>query len=63
MEPKHLFEFKLRILGNELFAVSFGTNSDTNRSVMVGIVAIFSILTVVGAYGEKFAHLYRSLAG
>jgi hypothetical protein len=57
------YEFKLRILGNEVFAVSLSSTSTSNRWILIALVSIFTTLTVLGAYGEKFIMLYHSLVG
>ena len=57
------YEVKLRILGNEVFAIALSTTSTSSRWITVALVSIFSILTLIGAYGEKIVNLYRHLAG
>ncbi len=58
-DQQKTYEIKIRILGNEIFAIGLTSTSDSNRWVTIGLVTIFSILTVIGAYGEKFIGLYK----
>lgn len=60
-DNKKFYEIRLRILGNEIFAVSLSSSSDSNRWVLIGLVTMFSLLTVLGAYGEKLVNFYQSL--
>ena len=57
------YEFRIRILGNEVLAVALSTTSTNNKWIAIAIISIFSILTILGAYGEKFVQLYRHLIG
>lgn len=60
-DNKKFYEIKLRILGNEVFAVSLSSSSDSNRWILIGLVTMFSLLTVLGAYGEKIVNFYQNL--
>ena len=62
-KPVNTYELKLRILGNEVFAVGVSSSSEDNKWILIGIVSVFSVLTVLGAYGEKIIALYHSLVG
>lgn len=55
------YELKIRILGNEIFAVALTTTSTSSRWITVALISIFSTLVLLGAYGEKFIELYRWL--
>ena len=57
------YEVKLRILGNEVFAIALSTTSTSSRWITVALVSIFALLTLLGAYGEKIVSLYQHLAG
>ena len=57
------YEFKIRILGNEVFAVALSSTSTNNKWIAIALVSIFTTLTLLGAYGEKLATLYRWLVG
>lgn len=57
------YELKLRILGNEVFAVGLSSSSEDNKWIAIGIISVFSILTVLGAYGEKLIQFYHSVVG
>jgi hypothetical protein len=61
MENQKSYEVKLRILGNEVFAISLSSSSDSNRWVAIGLVTVFSVLTVLGAYGDQLVTLYHNL--
>lgn len=58
-----IYEVKIRILGNEIFAVGLTATNGSNRWVIIGLLTTFSILTIIGAYGEKFIELYKSAVG
>lgn len=60
-ESKKSYEVRIRILGNEVFAVGLVSSSDSNKWIVIGLVTTFSLLTVIGAYGEKFVNFYHSL--
>lgn len=55
------YEMKIRILGNEVLAVSLSSTSTSNRWIAIALVSVFSLLVVLGAYGEKFVNLYHTL--
>lgn len=55
------YELKIRVLGNEVFAIGFSATNDSNRWIAIGLVTVFSVLTVLGAYGEKLISLFHSL--
>jgi hypothetical protein len=57
------YELKVRILGNEVFAVAIGSSSDSNRWIALGLITIFSLMIVLGAYGDKLVALYQYLVG
>lgn len=57
------YELKIRILGNEVFAVALSTTSTSDRWIIVTMVTVFSTLVLLGAYGDKFASYYHSLVG
>ena len=60
---KKTYEVNIRILGNEVFAIGIKTSSDSNRWVAIGLVTIFCMMTLLGAYGERLIQLYKSLLG
>lgn len=51
------YEVSMRLLGNEIFALALKSSDSSNRWVIIGMVTMFSLLTVLGAYGEKLANL------
>jgi predicted DNA repair protein MutK len=55
------YELKIRILGNEIFAIALATTSTSSRWITVALISIFSTLVLLGAYGEKLIELYRWL--
>ena len=56
------YEISLRVLGNEILGVKLSTTSTSSRWIAVAILSIFSILVLLGAYGEKFIELYNWIA-
>lgn len=58
MDPK-TYEIKIRLLGNEVFAIALSSSNDSNRWIALGLVTVFSILTILGAYGDKLVQLYK----
>lgn len=57
------YELKIRILGNEVFAVALSSTSTNNKWIAIALVSIFTTLTLLGAYGEKLVTLYHWLVG
>jgi hypothetical protein len=57
------YEIKLRVLGNEVFAIALGTSDDSNRVLAFGLITVFCVLTVIGAYGERLVNLFKMLTG
>ena len=55
------YELKIRILGNEVFAINLSSTSTSSRWIAIALISIFSLLTVLGAYGEKLVNLYKSM--
>ena len=55
------YEIKIRVLGNELFAIALAAPDSSNRVLLMGLVTVFCIFTLLGAYGDKFVALFRSL--
>ena len=61
MQDPKLYEVKIRVLGNEVFAVALSSSNDSNRWIAIDLITVFSILTVLGAYGEKLIQLFKWL--
>lgn len=61
-DKQNSYEVRLRLLGNEVFAVGFSSSSDSNRWIAIGLLTVFCTLTVLGAYGDKLLGLYQSIA-
>ena len=57
------YELKIRVLGNEIFAIALSSTSTNNKWIAIALVSIFTTLTLLGAYGEKLVTLYHWLAG
>lgn len=55
------YEFRIRILGNEIISVGFTTSNDSNRFFVAALISVFSFLTILGAYSEKLIAIYHSL--
>lgn len=55
------YELKIRILGNEVFAIGLSTTDTSNRWMAIGMISVFSLVTILGAYGEKIVNLYNHL--
>lgn len=53
------YEFKLNLLGHEVFEVSLKSTSTSDRWVAITVISMFCVLTVLGAYGEKFINMYQ----
>ena len=56
-----IYEMRLRVLGNEVFAIGFKTSDNSNRAVLLGTVAVFSFLTITLAFGDKIVEFYKYL--
>lgn len=55
------YEVSIRLLGNEIFALKLWSSSDSNKWIAIGLVTMFSLLTVLGAYGTNLVTFYKSL--
>lgn len=55
------YEFKLRILGNEVLAVGLTSSSSDNRWVALSLLSLFCVITIIGAYGDKLVTLYKHI--
>lgn len=55
------YELSIRFLGNEIFAIGMASSSDSNKWILIGLVSMFSILTVLGAYGSSLLAFLQSL--
>lgn len=55
------YELSIRFLGNEIFAIGMSSSSDSNKWILIGLVSMFSILTVFGAYGSSLLAFLQSL--
>lgn len=55
------YEFKLSLLGHEIFAVELKTTSTSDRWVAVTLISVFCSFVLLGAYGDKFVNIYRSM--
>jgi hypothetical protein len=55
------YEMSIRLLGNEILGIKLSTTSTSSRWITVALISIFSILILIGAYGEKFVQLYNWL--
>lgn len=66
MEEQNLpnvYEVKLRLLGNEVIAISIGSSSISNKWIALGLGSMFSLLLLFGIYGDNFVNLFGSLSG
>jgi hypothetical protein len=61
-EPQS-YEFKLSLLGHEIFGVELRSSSTTDRWAAITIISTFCALTLLGAYGEKFISFYKLMTG
>ena len=57
------YELKIRILGNEIFAIALSSTSTNNKWIAIALISMFSFMTVLGAYGRELVDLYRTLVG
>lgn len=55
------YKIRLVVLGNEILLLSLSTTSENNKWAAWSAVTIFSVLVVLGAYGDKLISLYHSL--
>jgi hypothetical protein len=55
------YEFKIRVLGNEVLAVGISSTATSNKWIAISIASAFSALVLIGAYGEKFVNLFKML--
>lgn len=60
-EEPQTYQFRLDLLGHEIFRVQMGSSSTSDRWVILTLVSIFCVLTLIGAYGEKFVQLVKMM--
>ncbi len=51
------YEFSLRLLGNEVFAVKFSSNATSSKWLAIGIVASAAALTFLVVFGKDIFSL------
>ena len=56
------YELKLRILGNEVFAVPLSTSNSSNRWTILSVCTILATLLLLVTYGTELAESYRTLS-
>ena len=56
------YEFRLRVLGNEVFAVSLSTSNSSNRWTILSITTILITLVLLGTYGGTLVESYKTLS-
>ena len=56
------YEFRLRALGNEVFAVSLSTSNSSNRWTILSITTILITLVLLGTYGGALVESYKTLS-
>jgi hypothetical protein len=59
----NMYEVKIRVLGNEIFAIAIEAPDTSNRVLLAGLVTVFCVLTILGAYGSDLVALFKSLTG
>ena len=57
------FEIKIRILGNEIFAIALSTNNHSARWVNISLLVIVGVVATIGFFGDRFASLLGWVAG
>ena len=57
------YNFKLCLLGHEIFAIELKSTSTSDRWVAIVLMSVFCTFVLLGAYGEKLIHLYRLAFG
>ena len=60
-KQENMYEIKIRVLGNEVFAIALAAPDNSNRVLVAGLATVFCILTVIGAYGSQLVSLFKSL--
>jgi hypothetical protein len=61
--PNQTYEFHLRILGTELFAVGFTVSDGSNRWAVIGLVTILAIISMLAFYGPALLNLVHKSTG
>ena len=61
-KQENIYEVKIRVLGNEIFAIALAAPDSSNRILLGGLVTVFSVLSIIGAYGAELVSLFKSLA-
>lgn len=60
-EQTNSYEVSIRLLGNEIFAIGLKSSDNSNRWIAIGLVTVFCVITVLGAYGDKLVQLYQTV--
>lgn len=63
VKENNAYSVSIRVFEKEIFAIEISASNPSNRMMAIGLVSIFCIMTVVGAYGDKFISLYHSFVG
>lgn len=53
------YGIKIRILGNEVFAIELESSDSGNRWIALGLVTLFSFIVLVSIYGERLVEIFK----
>ena len=60
-KQENMYEIKIRVLGNEIFAIALAAPDSSNRILLGGLVTVFCVITIIGAYGAELVSFFKSL--
>ena len=55
------YEIKIRILGNEVLAISLLSSDGSNRWVVISLASIFMLTVLLGTYGDNLLRLFKTV--
>ena len=62
-KQENMYEIKIRVLGNEIFAIALAAPDSSNRILLGGLVTVFCVITIIVAYGSQLVNIFKTLTG
>lgn len=55
------YQFRLKLLGHEIFEIEFASSINSNRWIAIGSLVSIAIVIAISAFGDKFVQLYKMI--
>jgi len=62
-KQENTYEIKICALGKEIFAIALAVPDFSNRILLGGLVTVFCVITIIGAYGSQLVNIFKTLTG